>query len=188
MKTTTLGKYIDKSETRDAIHIAVAPVSSKFDLRVGEHIDLVKSSHTIVMPAKKGKGIGIVDPFLNVPNGKIPAGQSFFMLLYPQTITSLNHVWSHPSFEGVDSVEKDVATDLVAVSHRWIEDYAESIDLQCGELMQAADDWVGSGEYWCEGGRFEGMGVSDEFWNHYEIVTGKKVDDNNRGSFFTCSC
>jgi hypothetical protein len=190
MKTTTLGKYIDNSETRDAIHIAIAPVSSNFNLRVGEHIDLVEASHTMVMPAKKGKGIGIVDPFLDTPNGRIPAGKCFFMLLYPQTITSLNHSWEHPAFD--KSVNKSVKNDQNDIdflkSVRWIEDYAGEINVQYKKLMFAAENWVKNDEYWCDGDRFEGEWIPNEFWDHFEIVTGKKVDENNRGSFFTCSC
>ena len=44
------------------------------------------------------------------------------------------------------------------------------------------------GDYMCEGGRWEGVSLPDEFWPAYEIVTGKKVPDGNRGSFFSCSC
>jgi len=30
--------------------------------------------------------------------------------------------------------------------------------------------------------------VPNEFWDHYERVTGEMVKDSSRGGFFSCSC
>jgi hypothetical protein len=56
------------------------------------------------------------------------------------------------------------------------------------ELMEAAAGYIKYSDYLCEGGRWEGSYVPDEFWFHYEVVTGELVPEDKRGSFFSCSC
>lgn len=76
----------------------------------------------------------------------------------------------------------------------WINSYALGLGLFTDELMEYADMWVDArrrgtwGEYLCKGGDLEGEHVSDEFWDNYDIVRGRITGDNERGSFFTCSC
>ncbi len=55
-------------------------------------------------------------------------------------------------------------------------------------MIRGANDYLDSGEYLCEGGRWEHISVPDEFWPHFETLTGRKVPDANRGNFFSCAC
>jgi hypothetical protein len=56
--TTLLGKLIDDGNTeRDAIHIAVVPVTSVFILKPGQHVTL-DNANDRVKPCKAGNGIG----------------------------------------------------------------------------------------------------------------------------------
>ena len=174
----SVGRIISSAEYRDAIHIALCPVASDEKLSPGQAIALVGDRKV----SASGYHIGIVDPFLRA---EVAPGQWFYMFLYPNTITSLRHEWTHPAF-GEDPVK--------GLSEQWIRKFADSIPLAYEVLMSGAAGWVeskkhgGYGEYLCFGGLLEGEYVPDEFWPHYENVTGTKVADEHRGSFFTCSC
>jgi hypothetical protein len=93
-----LGKLIDREEVRDAIHIAVAPVTAGERLVAGQHIGFLDGTRVGLV----SNPIGIVDPFIK---GEIKPNERFWMLMYPKTIENLRHEWSHPSFP--DKVEED---------------------------------------------------------------------------------
>ena len=90
-----LGQLIeDGDRRRDAIHIAVAPVTAAARLVPGQHVGLVQEGNLeLVGPCDRN--IGVVDPFLAEP---VEPGQRFWLFLYPGTITGLRHVWTHPAF------------------------------------------------------------------------------------------
>lgn len=175
MSDVILGNKIVGDANRDAIHIAIAPVTAGENLKVGQHIGFISDNTELV--GYCSNPIGIVDPFLSKP---VKTGEKFWMCLYPKTITSLRHDWVHPAFNGekVGNYE----------SRRWIEEYASGIPLSYEQIMGGAAEYLRSGEYLCFGGLLEGISVDGEFWDHYEKVTNTQVDDRNRGSFFTCSC
>ncbi|MCA9067276.1 MAG: hypothetical protein KDA84_00025 [Planctomycetaceae bacterium] len=88
------GELITDGETRrDAIHIAVAPVTAVCDLEPGQDIGFVRGNRESVGPCENP--IGIVDPFLK---DTIKAGQRFWLFLYPNTVTGMRHFWKHPAF------------------------------------------------------------------------------------------
>mgnify|MGYP001566110368 CR=1 FL=1 len=173
MNTTKLGELINSEQPRDAIHIAIAPVVSDILLKPGDKIALVENSLTKV--SKNGKHIGIVDPFLEK---QIEPGEWFWMLLFPQTITSLKHEWTHPSF----------LDNSMSESEKWIREFADSVGLGYQTLLDGADNWIKYEEYLCFGGLLEGYAVPDEFWTHYENITKQKIEESKKDSFFTCSC
>jgi hypothetical protein len=55
-------------------------------------------------------------------------------------------------------------------------------------FASAGANWLNNNDYYCEGGTFEGETVPDEYWDHYQEITGRKVKSGERESFFTCSC
>lgn len=168
-----LGKIITETQRRDAIHIAVAPVAAAVRLVPGQHcgINSAGKADPGVDPP-----IGVVDPFLK---GFVLDGEKFWLYLYPGSITTLRHEWSHPSFAGD-------GTPVASESEAWLRNYASGLSESYEDVLSHAKDYQDNGDYWCEGGRFEGEWVPDEFWTHYENVTGKKVKD--RGSFYSCAC
>lgn len=99
-----LGMLIeDGDRRRDAIHIALAPVTAAERLAPGQHVGLVEVGNLeLVGPCDEN--IGIVDPFLSED---IEPGQRFWLFLYPGTITGLRHVWTHPAFAAAAAMIKE---------------------------------------------------------------------------------
>lgn len=105
-------------------------------------------------------------------------------------------------YEPVEAVAVHTSPELPATPEsrkesdawEWINNYANGLGLDTDELMDFADMWVDArrrgswGEYLCKGGDLEGEYVSDEFWDNYDIVRDRSTNDDERGSFFTCSC
>lgn len=179
----TLGTIIDHTQKRDAIHLAVLPVVAGERLRAGEDI---RVENGVAMSANRPDSTGIVDPFLTV-NAKI--GDRFWMVLYPRMVTSLRHVWSHPAFADDDTAAVPSSTNAPArsVSQDWVAALAARLGVSSAGLMEAAEKYQSHGTYWRGGSNFEGETIPEEFWTHYEIVTGKSVGDD-RESFLSCSC
>ncbi len=90
-----LGQLIeDGDRRRDAIHIAVIPVKATVTLKPGQHVGLIDDGNQeLVAPCESN--IGIVDPFLSKD---VEPQQRFWLFLYPNTVTGMRHVWTHPSF------------------------------------------------------------------------------------------
>jgi hypothetical protein len=189
----TLGTIIGEGAGRDAIHLAVEPVIASERLLAGQDVYLLPDGRA----AKgKDKAVGIVDPFLKE---SVKPGEKFWLVVYPRQITSLRHVWSHPSFPeeapATEITEEDrtqaeaVAKRLQGVtpSETWIREYADRMAVDYGELMDHAKDHAEHGSYWSED-RFEGESIPNGFWDHYETVTKQEVDPENRDNLFSCSC
>ena len=175
-----IGTILTKPIGRDAIHIALMDVIASELLHPGEFVSFVPDSVTHVK--SDDDGIGIIDPYLRT---SVKAGDRITMFLLPNTVTSLKHVWTHPSIPDTDPIlEEKAKAKKNAVD--WITNYAERLDLSYDEIIGAAEGYVYGGDYLCEGGRFEGEYTPDEFWDNFEIVTDTKV--KKRGSFFSCSC
>lgn len=172
MDNLGLGKIIEGERNRDAIHVAVAPVTAGERLSPGQHIGIIGDVAGVTK-----EPIGIVDPFLPGPVFK---GDRFWMFLYPYTITSLRHEWEHPAFTG--------KAKPPAICKEWLEAFAGESDIGLDELLRGAANYLDTGDHLIQGGRWEGVYADDEFWNNYESFTGRKVPSSDRGNFFSCSC
>ena len=87
MKVPVIGQLATPDTGRDAVHIALAPIQAGCRLTPGQHVN---------QEGVPGGGlVGIVDPFLKQP---VEIGDYFLIFLYPNTVTSLRHEWTHPKF------------------------------------------------------------------------------------------
>lgn len=174
-----LGKIIEQPQQRDAIHIAVAPVIATEKLYPGQEVVWFDAhSNDGVRACKAGeKPLGLVDPYLKIP---VYPNQTFWMFLMPGTVTVVRHEWTHPAFS--DKVISAVG------SEEYIRNLANDLGISPGRLIEAAKDYLSSGRYLVGGSEMEGEMTPVEFWPHFENLTGIKVDADNRGSFFSCSC
>lgn len=183
----------DFPDERDAIHIATAAVFALEDLNPGDHVGFTTKDND-KMGRSEIAPLGIVDPFLPKP---VKKGERFWVFLYPGTIQSLRHNWTHPSFDVrqqlIRAIEETPAKKRMkafAASLSGGEDWGGNKydEVTFEELIDRATQYVNGGEYWSEGGRFEGQGLYDEFWDDFEELTGLKVPEGDRYSFFSCSC
>lgn len=83
-----VGKLAEKVGVRDAVHVAIVSMIAPRRLFPGTRIDTDGEPDVA--------SIGIVDPFLTLP---VQQGEVFWCFLFPNTVTSLRHVWTHPRFE-----------------------------------------------------------------------------------------
>lgn len=197
-----LGVILTGNEGRDAVHIAIAPVIASHRLAPGSHVGFVTGS-TIEVTASADETIGIIDPLLQ---RHIAKGERCWLWLYPKSITTLRHVWSHPAFKEETSelatLEQDgviVREQITGIATREriaaIERLTSFAKNDCcgasyQELIDAANNWLDNGEHWYGPNHAfsGGESIYSEFWNDYETATGRRVMSRNREDFFTCSC
>lgn len=183
----TLGTIIDAGQKRDAIHLAVEPIEAGMDLLPGADVGI-----------KDGKAygakfcvlcLGIVDPFLK---DIVKAGDRFWLVVYPRQIHSLRHVWTHPAFADEPALAhlKPPVADPKAISEAWLREFIAGADCPDYETVIAKalhnDSW--SDEYLHFDGRDAHGEIPPQFWDHLEIVTGKKIPQDQRATGFSCSC
>ena len=169
-----LGQLIDNpAQQRDAIHIAVAPVVAAQKLKPGQEVGFL--GYDTIHVGESDNPIGVVDPFLK--RDVLPT-QRFFVFLFPNTVTSMRHEWTHPAF---------VPTE----SERWLREFAIDLELTYDELMQATKDYLENGKIYCLGIDTPDRVWYDrtEFWYHYEKVTNSELhEDRKEDMFFRCAC
>ncbi len=88
-----VGHLAAEGARRDAIHVAVIPVVAAESLKPGANV--IMRSGKAEWAESREVAVGIVDPFLQ---DVVQEGQTFWLFLFPGTITSLRHVWTHPKF------------------------------------------------------------------------------------------
>lgn len=175
-----IGKLLPDEAAKDAIHIAVAPAVARVKVFPGQDVGLAADSD-LTAPH-----VGIVDPFLREP---VFPGQRYFLFLYPNTITGLRHEWTHPLFDGAaaSTISRE---DHLTKSKKWIAEHADNLGLSAAVLMENAESWLEYSDYIVQHGseRWRDNFNPDEFWHHYEVITGKTVDPDKKCNFYCCTC
>jgi len=210
-----LGKLIPAGypQDRDAIHVAVAPVVAAHELYPGTHVGWYDQNLNAVgthlgdevLP--DDQLLGIVDPYLRA---MVQPGERFWLFLYPLSITSLKHQWTHPAFPDPApppsistqpsaspsepghwqwmplSVE---ANDAKHASMEWLEHWAQTKDVDVEEFLQlVVENEHGSQHDWITFGTdaYGSIDDGDPVWHHVEVVTG--VPMTAKPTTFHCAC
>lgn len=185
-----LGQIHDTAQQRDAVHVAVAPVVAGHILTPGEHVGFMDDDGETV--GRVPDTLGVVDPYLKAP---VMPGERFFLFLYPQTVTSLRHAWSHPAFPD-ESIPPSQQAASKASSEVWLRAFCGAADCPGYEsVMALVANGSMPGEYGtsCIDEEYMHFSGSDahgeipaEFWRHAEIVLGRSLP--NKPTRFSCSC
>lgn len=160
---------------RDAVHVACVAVKANGSLKPGQHVgvkDGVAHQHLT--------HIGVIDPFLKE---NVRAGELCWLFLYPGTITSLRHCWTHPSFP-----EEAVAASPNVDSVRFLEQLAERRGQSYAELMELLEEGRTTGSGY--GGDDDCADMLNEdvarIYQHYTAVTGLTLVGDT--PYFRCAC
>jgi hypothetical protein len=174
-----LGKVLDASAQRDAIHIAVAPVIAARSLAPGQSVGLTKDGEA---DSLMDKDIGIVDPFLKAP---VKRGERFFIFLYPNTATGLRHVYTHPALDTLppEKSHSELWMRQWAKTHVAYDYYGDGGDMS----EDAAYAFAVKAGFDHNIGPYESARdhIDNEWWGHWEAITGAK---GNRDGYFSCAC
>jgi hypothetical protein len=183
--TLKLGLIIEagREAFRDAAHIAVAPIKSGASrLSAGDHVKLAADGRAITTAGEDT--IGIVDPYLHTI---VHENDTFWLFLYPGTITNLRHSWSHPAFaeevagmNGVHVPPLEAVAEMKALLREW--GMYRSYD----NVMLDADVWVKAGRE-TESDE-ENIQEPAKFWDLYEKIRGVKLSERQKESYVYVCC
>ncbi len=126
-------------------------------------------------------------------------GLRFWLVLYPRTITSLRHAWTHPAFEPTTVPEtrpskfKELQQKSKAIneaSEEWLREWFDGNGLEHDRVMgvikgeHGADGWI-ENDSMLAGDNGSVINIPPEFWNHVENILGPQ---DKKPDYFTCSC
>lgn len=180
----TIGQMLSKDEDRrDAIHIAIMPVTVEEDCGPGQHVGFVYGSKTVVKRKPAEESIGVIDPYIKK---YVKKGSKVWLFMHPGTVTGMRHQWSHP---GVDEPHVTMSE-----SEEWLRRFADRWNFDYGHMIAEAQEDEGTGIVVAGGVDLHGAseldpGDEDQFWHHIEVLTGKKFGGEHRSNFtWSCSC
>ncbi len=182
----TMGTILaDDVGGRDAVHVAVISVAAYSRLTPGQHVGFKEAPAENAPVGIVDDPIGIVDPFLEE---LVNPGQRFWLYLYPRTITSLRHNWTHPKFPDATTGQAYAPPSAKLTSEQWLRTFIEHADCPgYEETIGAATRAADNGEEYVHFSGQDAHGeIPPEFWDHLSVVTGRKFD--NKPEYFSCSC
>ena len=87
-------------------------------------------------------------------------------------------------------LQREWTREKQAAAEEFLDDYASQCDMSRDELLQIAGTYLAQGRGYTLG--FDTPDIvwqSEEFWEHYMVVTGQPVPDQNRADvFLRCAC
>jgi len=92
-KKILLGKVPQELGIKDAVHVAIVSVRAANAMKPGTKCSINTDGEAT--DCDGGKHIGVADPFLK---NTILRGQNFNLVLNPDIVDNVTHVWDHPKF------------------------------------------------------------------------------------------
>lgn len=177
-----LGQEPGPQAQRDAVHVAIVPAISDVGLGRGQEVGFVDGK---AVPVTNGiKSVGIVDPFLPGGGGysgdvAVYPGVRFWLMLWPGSITSLRHEWSHPAFPLAEG-------SAAKASEFWLRQFAKSYSIGFEEMVAGA----ASGDGGCFGDDDGPEAAREpEFWQHMSTYLGRVFSSGHiESTYFRCGC
>lgn len=189
-----IGKLIDETEQRDAVHFALAPVYATVKLAPGQAIGFINGTQNA---GPCSDPVGIVDPFLK---HWVKPGERFWMFLFPNTITGLRHEWTHPAYTEAEKLGRvEAVTNALTGrddARRWLQNFAEEWGMDYEHMIQtAAHPKKGEYENYITANGTDLHSATElgddhpKFWENLERLTGQRFDEKHRGKIgWSCSC
>lgn len=201
MSSVKLGTAPEANAGRDAVHVAIVPVRALCTIARGAKVRLVQGCHDMAGPCGDDDADGVVDPFMQ--SRSVKKGDWFWMCLFPETVTSLRHVWEHPRFPS--TVEDSLSTEKVGqqigqyhMAKLWLVDYVKrncpywTEEDPTGEIGYARfieyvkeEKWIYYAGSDCQS--LAEVEESDELFANLSIVLNMRIDAHYFETF-TCSC
>jgi hypothetical protein len=187
MNELGVGKLITGEAERDAIHVAVAPVTADEDLWPGDWVRLRYGSTELAYRDNyNDQAIGVVDPFLE-KHHRINKGQRFWLFLFPGTVVGMRHHWAHLVFDSPAEPQNE--------HEAWLRRFAEEWGFNFDDLISTASESNEDGMSYvtARGSELYGAGELGEdyewFWYHLERYTGKHFSPSHRQNLgWSCTC
>lgn len=176
-----LGTKPEDNGIRDAVHVPVISAIAHTSLARGIYIGIIEKEGKIISDFENP--IGIVDPFYPTPI--VTIYDEFWICLYPQTITSLRHVWEHPVLKTITTCNT-IDGDTIDKSKLWITNFASLMNKSYDDLVSAAEMYLNGNYVYDNTERYKDFNFKD-FWRHYKVIYGGDVPDYYEAPF-TCSC
>ena len=186
----TLGQILTEPQGRDAVHIAVIDVTAGEQLSPNDDVVLVGDMARLGTNATKGECVGVVDPFLN---RDVQIGERFWLWVYPRTITSLRHEWTHPKIGDTrDEITNDklARVEQIADSQRALQEFvAQATYAPYDVVITAMIDAAKAGSDWVQVYGYDADGsIPKEIWEHLEIVIDEELPKRPAELYFSCAC
>lgn len=194
MSEVKLGQLAPPDAGRDAIHVAVVPCVAGQHLGRGWTVSIDKEGKA--WAASMDDYVGVVDPFKgdNDHTGyPVRAGERFWLLLKPGTVSNLRHSWAHPLFPNREEERPEAATPTaLLISKAWLDAWCQShgtdleyliANIQTGHVCFGITSWHGGMVYNDQTEEYE---LPEEFWQHYVTYTGKARPSG--ALTFRCAC
>ena len=194
---STLGTIPGDGEKRDAIHVAILPaiISGTYPWP-GDPVDIIVRENKYFAIQTNGKGVGVVDPFLNHDDIKLPT--RVWILLHPNTITDMRHHWDHPRIPEINPDAKLPAVNSAGKKKEidFMNHFAAEVGITYEDALAAGDQFVKSGgsdhvvlNYDTPEAVYN---MAEEYWRSWSIIREEPIPeefirDETPGPF-TCSC